>query len=78
MTFDGTHVWFASGEKLSALAPADVAVNIDMAPNPSIAAWQGGVALANQPNIENLRVSRAQYLEKGGNALVETKLIASQ
>lgn len=61
-----------------ALAPADVAVNIDMAPNPSIAAWQGGVALANQPNIENLRVSRAQYLEKGGNALVETKLIASQ
>jgi actin-related protein 6 len=61
-----------------ALAPADVAVNVDVAPDPIAAAWHGGAALAQQPQIEKLRVTRAQYLERGGNSLIDTKLIASQ
>lgn len=61
-----------------ALAPADVAVNVDMAPEPAHAAWHGAAIVARQPYMEQLRVSRADYLERGGHHLIDTKLIASQ
>jgi actin-related protein 6 len=64
--------------EVRALAPADVAVNIDMAPDPTHAAWHGAAIVARQPYMEQLRVTRAEYLERGGHQLIDTKLIASQ
>ena len=59
---------------IRALAPDDVQVNVTLAADPVNAAWHGAALCAHQPFYERMRVTKAEYDERGaGHLLLERR-----
>lgn len=56
--------------ELRALAPCDVDVCVDLAPEPTLAAWRGAAFAAQQAYVEKQRVTKAEYEERGGRQTI--------
>ena len=51
--------------ELAGLAPDDCVVRVAVPPDPVVATWEGGKALAGHQDVEGLCVSKAEYEEYG-------------
>lgn len=53
------------------MTPDDYDLNMKKPEKPSIYAWEGGVALANDPQLKKIAISRDEYDEHGHNICLE-------